>query len=322
MIHAVIRIPLLHCTQQYDEHGNSEPYLWLAYFWADATTILAPDPISVFVPSVPDTRAQYPDNIGNNRDIPIPIEVGRFEVNLEGGGSNLTMLGVLAVLFEEDDTHSDAIAAGYDAFRIAVSRELNKYVKEKGLTPPNNDDIQKMVSAIYTSVYNAIADKEGWWAGFWDDQDDYIGYSYALFLGLPEPATPTVQDVGLAPIDADAFKIVINSITPLSWSLVKAGHNHYEFTRPQLSLSTVLGVCADKVKAFAAAAETRRKLRDQRNKLKARLAQTPEKEQQSIRQEIANLKNSEIPEAECALNAAAGAFRDCHILTGIAGNKP
>jgi hypothetical protein len=157
MINAVIRIPLLHCTQQYDENGNSEPYLWFAYFWADATSISAPDPISVFVPSAADTRAQYPDNIGNNRDIPIPIEVGRFEVNLEGGGSNLTMLGVLAVLFEEDDTHSDAIAAGYDAFRIAVSRELNKYVKEKRLTPSNDDDVQKIVSAIYTSVYNAIA---------------------------------------------------------------------------------------------------------------------------------------------------------------------
>ena len=102
--------------------------MWFAYFWGDATSIHAPDPISVFVPKVLDTRAQYPDNIGNNRDILIPTEVGQFEINLEGGGSNLTMLGVLAVLFEEDDTHSDAIAAGYDAFRIAVKRELNKYV--------------------------------------------------------------------------------------------------------------------------------------------------------------------------------------------------
>jgi hypothetical protein len=325
MLNAQIQIPILHCTQQYDENGNSEPYLWFAYFWGDATSIAAQDsqpPITVFVPSVPDTRAQYPDNIGNNSDIPVPAAVGRFAVNLEGGGSNLTMLGVLAVLFEEDDTHSDAIAAGYDAFRTAVSRELNNYVKTKGLTPPDNAAIQNIVSGIYTSVYNAIADKEGLWHGFWDNQDDYIGYSYALFLGLPEPATPTVQDLGLAPIDADAFKIVINSISPLSWSLVKVGHNHYEFIRAQLSLTTVPGVCADKAKAFAAAVETLRKLRDQRNKLKARLAQTPEKEHPSIRKEIANLQSSEIPAAESALRVAAGALRDCHILTSIAGNKP
>ncbi len=325
MVHAEIRIPVLHCTQQYDEHGNSEPYLWFAYFWADATTIHDSDPIKVFVPSVPDTRAQYPDNIGNNRDIVIPTQVGQFERNLEGGGFNLALLGVLAVLFEEDDTHSDAIAAGYNAFGIAVSRELNAYVNKNGLTPPDNDALQKIVSGIYTSVYNAIADKEGWWAGFWDNQDDYIGYSYALFLGdqLAEPATPTVQEVGLAPIDADAFVATYTTIPYPHWTYVKVGHNHYEFVRPTLSLSTtVVGVCADKVKAFAAAAETLRKLRDQRNKLKARLAQTPEKEQQSIRKEIANLKSSEIPAAESALDVAAGALRDCHVLTSIAGNKP
>ena len=234
------------------------------------------------------------------------------------------MLGVLAVLFEEDDTHSDAIAAGYDAFRIAVSRELNKYVKDKGLTPPNDAALQGIVSAIYTSVYNAIADKEGWWAGFWDNQDDYIGYSYALFLGpqLAEPATPTSQPLGLAPIDGDAF-VITQITTPPYWGYVKVGHNHYEFVRPLLSLSTVVGgVCADKVQAFAASVETLRKLRDQRNKLKARLAQTPEKDQQSIRKEIVNLKSSEIPAAERALDEAAGALRDCHILTRIAGNKP
>ena len=202
MINAAIQIPLLHCTQQHDEHGNSERYLWFAYFFADATTILAPDPISVFVPSVPDTRAQYPDNIGDNRDIPIPTEVGRFEVNLEGGASNLAMLGVLAVLFEEDDTASEAIAAGYDAFPLAVSQALNKFVKENGPKVPNDDEIKKIVSDIYTPVYNAIKDKVSFWSGLWDDQDDFIGFSHALFVraDLAEPATPTVKELGLAPI--------------------------------------------------------------------------------------------------------------------------
>jgi hypothetical protein len=103
---------------------------------------------------------------------------------------------------------------------------------------------------------------------------------------------------------------------------VKVGHNHYEFIRPQLSLSKVPSVCVDRVKVFAAAAEKLRKLRDQRNKLKARLAKVPEKKQQSIRKDIANLKNREIPKAERALTAAAGALRDCHILTSKVGNKP
>src|SRR5438045_9504476 len=111
-------------------------------------------------------------------------------------------------------------------------REINKYVYEKGLTPPNDDHINRIVSGIYTSVYNTIADKEGWWSGFWDNQDDYIGYSYALFLGdqLSEPATPTVQDLGLAVIDTDAFKVAINWETyPPSGRLEIVGHNQFEF---------------------------------------------------------------------------------------------
>jgi hypothetical protein len=196
-------------------------------------------------------------------------------------------------------------------------------VIENGLVVPTDDQINAIVSAIHTRVYNAIKDKVSWWSKLWDNQDDFIGHSHALFVGkdLAEPATPTVQDF-LAPIDADAFEIVINWNTyPISASLVKVGHNHYEFIRPQLTLSKAPGVCVDRVKALDAAAGTLRKLRDKRNKLKARLAET-EGEQQSIRKEIANLKSSEIPEAERALNAAARALRDCHILTSIVGNKP
>lgn len=99
MLKATVTIPQIHCVQQYDE-GNSEPYLWFAYATADITSTL----VSVFVPNVLDTRAQYPGNIGNNQDIPIPVEVGTFTKNLEGGEKNTAMLGVLAVLVEEDDT--------------------------------------------------------------------------------------------------------------------------------------------------------------------------------------------------------------------------
>jgi hypothetical protein len=127
MLKATVTIPRLHCVQQYDENGNSEPYLWLADVTADTTSTL-PKPVSVFVPHVLDTRAQYPGNIGNNQDIPIPVEVGTFTKNLEGGMDNTAMLGVLAVLVEEDDTPSEAIAAGYAAFRDAADREINKFV--------------------------------------------------------------------------------------------------------------------------------------------------------------------------------------------------
>ena len=280
MINAAIHLPVLHCTEQFDEHGYSEPYLWVAYFWADTTTIRAQPKVSVFVPSISDTRAVYRDNIDNDSDITIPNEVGRFQVNLEGGATNLAMLGVLAVLFEEDDTAADAIAAGYDAFPIAVSRELNEYVDAHLVDlvsrVPTDDEIKNIASAIYDSVYAAIADKVGWVSGVWDNQDDYIGYSYALFVGnqLAAP-THSIRFI-LPPIDADVFA----QVSPLG-EPVKVGHNHYEI-RAELDVTPLPMVCGDEVNAFDVAVGTFKRLRDQRNKLKVRLAQAPEKEQGSI----------------------------------------
>jgi hypothetical protein len=328
MLKATVSIPLLHCVQQYDENGNSEPYLWFAYFWADTTSTL-PKPVSVFVPDVLDTRAQYPDNVGNNQDVHIPIEVGSFTKNLEGGMSNTVMLGVLIVLNEEDDTSSEAVAAGYAAFGEAVDREINKFVVSLvtgggGLRPPTDDEKAAIVKAISNSVSDAISDNVGCWSGFWDNQDDYIGYSLALFMGdqLAEPASPTNQPLGLPPIDAEAYKMVINwGSNPPTGSAVKVGHNHYEFIRPQLRLERVESVCGDKVKAFDEAVATMDRLRNQRNELRARLAKASEQDRASIRKEIEHLKTNEIRRATRAIDVAAIDLRNCHIRVSNVGNR-
>src|SRR6266436_5663386 len=125
LISAKIEVPVLHCTQQFDDtHGNSEPYLWFAYIFSDITTANTQQPISVFVPLVSNTRALFPGNVGNNQDVPIPPEIGTFQVNLDSGRLDppRVLLGVFIVLLEQDDTSDEAIAAGYDAFRDAVRR--------------------------------------------------------------------------------------------------------------------------------------------------------------------------------------------------------
>jgi hypothetical protein len=319
-VNATISIPTLHCTEQYDEHGNSEPYLWIAYIKIDETSLSDHEngPVYVFVPSVSDTRALYPDNIGNNTDIDIPVEMGRFQTTVALGdllGSTFGALGVLAVLFEEDDTSGDAIAAGYDAFRTAVGRELNYYVKKIRLGIPTADELSDVVSKITDSVTSAIKDKLGWTAIF-DDPDDYIGYSLAIFAGdqlVPEPdpiratATSTIE-MQLPPIDAD----VLYQRWPGEFE--KIGHNHYEFPGAQLVLTSVDLTSvdpgfSDSVKAFNVAVGTLKSLRDQRNKLKVHLAKAPENERASIRKEIEDLKTSKIPEAVSALEAVAQGLR-------------
>ncbi len=89
-------------------------------------------------------------------------------------------------------------------------------------------------------------------------------------MAAPNPIRTPLH---LPPIDAD----VITNVPP--W---KVGHNHYEFIQAELNLTKVLGVCGDEVNAFDVAVGTFKSHRDQLNKLKVGLAQTPEKEQGSI----------------------------------------
>ncbi len=324
MISATIEVPSLHCTEQFDEHGNSEPYLWFAYFFADATSLQpqAEDPVSVFVPDIADTRALFPD-VANNQDVDIPPEIGVFEVKLEGTAFNVAMLGVLAVLMEEDDTPDDAIAAGYKEFRKALHRELNRHVSENGLVPPNDDQKEEIVDAVRSSVKDAIADELGFFEGLCDNQDDNIGFSLAIFFGadLKEPPAPTVKVFELPAIDADAFAIKFTNGFPPQFQIVKVGHHHYEFVRPQLKLRKVEpAFCVKDLELVNETLVRLQALRGRVDKLKVQLAKAAESKKPEIRRKIGDLKKNQIPKARAAYAAALAAFRDCRLRATLAGN--
>jgi hypothetical protein len=323
MISATIEVPSLHCTEQFDEHGNSEPYLWFAYFFADATSFQpqVEDPISVFVPEIADTRALFPE-VGDNQDIDIPPEIGVFQVNLEGTALNIAMLGVLVVLMEEDETPVDAIAAGYNEFRKAVHRELNKHVRENGLVPPDDEQTKDIVEAVKSSVKDAIADELGFFEGLCDNQDDNIGFAKAIFFGdaLKEPPAPKVDVFELPAIDADAFAVRFKNTFPPQFELVKVGHHHYEFVRPQLKLHRVEAVCGKQLDKLNETAVRLRALRSRVDKLKSQLAKVAQSKKPEIRKKIDDLRKNQIPRARTAYVAALGAFRDCRIRATHAGN--
>lgn len=321
MISAKISVPILHCTSQYDEKGNSEPYLWFAYFWADITTLNMAEPISVYVPPFSNIRGLFPDDIGNNRDIAIPPELGTFQISLDDAGSHIALLGILIVLMEQDETPDDAIAAGYDAYRDAVRRELNKYVSEYGLTPPSDGQIKEIVNAITKSVYDAIKSKLSILSKLFDNQDDFLGHVRGIFFGqqLHAGPTPSVMDLGLPPIDQDAYKVVIQSINPLRWSLVKVGHQHYEFVRPILTLQQVTGACEEPSKVVRGAVAALKALRDLLGQQKTKLAEASEQEKPVIRKTIADLRTNQIPQAQKALDAAQRALQACSMQTKSIG---
>jgi len=207
LINAKIDVPALHCTQQWDLNGIAANYLWFAYAFGDVTTINAPQPISVFVPLVSNTRALFPNLVENNQDIPIPADVGTFQANLDDGGADLALLGVLVVLFAQHDTPDEAIAAGYDAYRDAAIREFNNFVKVHGFVRPTDDDINQIAAAIGNSVSSAIQSKLSVWQKLFDFQDTLIGHFHKLFIGseLRAGPTPSVVPLGLPLLDQDVF---------------------------------------------------------------------------------------------------------------------
>src|SRR5262245_23013196 len=275
LINAKIDMPALHCTQQFELGGIAADYLWFAYFFADVTTISTPQPISVFVPLVSNTRALFPDLVGNNQDILIPPEVGTFQVYLDDGGASLALLGVLVVLFSRHETPDGAIAAGYDAFRDAVIRELNNFVKANGAVRPTDDQIAQIANEIRNSVSSAIESKLSTWQKLFDTQDKFIGHFHTLFVGseLAAGPTPRTMPLGLPPLDGDVFV-----------GGFKVGHQHYEFVNPLLTLQQVIAPdpCAAQQEAFAAAAAKLQALRAQLEKLISQLVTAPPGQRKAI----------------------------------------
>ena len=313
LISAKIDVTALHCTQLFEPplfKFLEDYYLWFAYFFADVTTVSTSQPISVFVPLVSDTRALFPNYIGKDEDVPIPPEVGTFQVNLDDGGGDtpIALLGVLIVQLSRIDTPDDAIAAGYDAYRDAVLRELNNFVIANGPVVPTDDQIRQIADAIGNSVRSAISSKLSIWQKIFDNQDELIGHSHALFFGpqLSVAANVIVSEpLGLRPIDEGLLGRVFR---------------HFEFVNPLLTLQQVVppDPCADQQKAVTAGFDNLKVLRDALNALLKKLQTAPPGEREFIQVEIQKARN-DIVLAQKALDLALIALRSCRLQVSRGG---
>ena len=265
MINATISIPTLHCVEQSDGTGKSEPYLWFCFFWSDATSN-PQEPVSVRLSGVYNERDQYPDNVGNNQDIPIPYISGTSSAALQPPG----MLGVLVALLEQDETPENAIAAGAWAFRGAVHRELNKFVLTNGFRKPTPPEMEVIQHAIEGSFKAAIRSKLSWVSKWFDDQDDFIGFSHAIFTDFP---------------------LLANQ--PFDLPGINRGHDRYGFVGENLTVKKVRpGFPATILDLFGKELETAKDLRQRSRKLKEDLSRAAEAEKPAIREKLRGLRHA------------------------------
>ena len=183
------------CYDKADEDGGTEPYLWTVFFKIDGDTVIVNDQFNLEgTASVFGTHGNH-DNLGDtdvkeNDTVPIPDSIGKFETTLKPipvkpipGLTVGGVIGVIAILMEEDSTPEDAVAEGHSQLDATLQKVLNNLIPTLGwdkqdITKEEENEIEdKITSAIRTAIANEIS----FWDIAWDfitlnnDQDDRIG---------------------------------------------------------------------------------------------------------------------------------------------------
>ena len=310
MIVATIELPTLRCHEQWDGNGLSEPYLWTAFFWADISTIGTSLKVRVTVPLSSQTlRDRFPNAVQNGQDIIIPPEVGRLSVRLDDGGSNKVMLGALVVLLEQDDTPDNAIKRGHDAFRQSVDFQLNKYVDEHidelMVRIPTFEELEAIASAIQKATTSAIKSQLSLAQKLFGNQDDFLGYTFALLLGS-QVTNPNGNNLVFPLIEKDEFQ-------PGNFGQpVQVGHQSYEIIGGRITVEPfVPDPCASQVLAFNRARTAVEQIQQRISRLQEQLRDASFTEKQDLLNEIREIRATELPPALDAVQLAQEQLTAC-----------
>ena len=189
MLSVTLHLERMHCNEQYDNWGSSEPYLWTVFFQADADTFVLPvgNHTATYTPhSNSDTRDMYRDDVLAGEDVDIPESIGTHTMILDGGsgGQELGFAGMVFVLMEEDSTWAHAIRAGHQALAEAADVALNNWfnspARANALAPPTDPELQAIADQIEGEVKEAIEGSSHLY-DFLLDHDDFFGHGVVFF---------------------------------------------------------------------------------------------------------------------------------------------
>ena len=139
MIEVTFNFNELRCIHQYDGGGPSEPYMWIVFFYVDAST-LTPRP-SDFVATMNmrtdiSGRQLFQEGIRPGRIVPIPETLGRARILLDDTGLAPPAIGAVYALLEENGTTDRLMKIGHQEFGQAFHEEINDYVLAYFPSPP------------------------------------------------------------------------------------------------------------------------------------------------------------------------------------------
>lgn len=197
----VVRIDLerIKCHDEGDGIGSAEPYLWVAFFKVDGTTVSVSPAFTLEGEATVEFSAGSHGNLPNDdvdegEVIAIPGALGQWSTRLEPigfqdppdgiddvGGA----VGVVAVLMEEDNVTDDGAEAGHQALNAAVRDAINQIVATRTLTNQEvtDEELAAFEDGISDIVSDAVSAQQNIFEDIWSwlNKDDTIGFKAFVF---------------------------------------------------------------------------------------------------------------------------------------------
>ena len=202
-LNVILKLNEIICHDEGDGWGSAEPYLWVIFFKIDGLSVWQNGTMLGGEADFKFSRGSHnnlpnhdvdsgevveiPASVGEWSTILKPIEITDFQGNItEVSG----IIGVVAVLMEEDNVSDDGAEAGHQGLNNYVKDSINNFISSINLWDfVNSDDpaedvqqkIDDLIRLIKDNIKSVVKDAiksnqnllENLWA--WIDKDDKIG---------------------------------------------------------------------------------------------------------------------------------------------------
>ena len=182
------------CHDEGDGWGNAEPYLWTVFFKVDGDSIVVIDDLTLDGNAVVQTTPGSHGNLGTTDvdagdTVTIPSAIGHFDTNLKPiptppafqalvpdiGG----VVGVVAILMEEDNVSDAGAESGHQALNNAVRDSINQIVATRSFTNQEitDADLDGLADDVRDAIADAIQSQQNFFENIWSwvNPDDAIG---------------------------------------------------------------------------------------------------------------------------------------------------
>lgn len=182
----------LRCLAQSEGSSGSEPYLWTTFFAFGGERLpFQTGNLAMITPAYDAFRAEFPNGMTAGEAAPVPpfVASAHFDMDLDTAPQP-KLVGCVAVLMEEDSTPDSSIVLGRIAYSKEIQAQLDGLVSERIRTGNYGDITDEEIQAIKAAVQGKVEDAIGSDQSIWDvfrNQDDPIGFTYALFKYPTEP---------------------------------------------------------------------------------------------------------------------------------------